>query len=531
VPKSSVDLTVSSHLTPHAHPELVFALIGPAGTDLRATFKHLKKALIDLGYRVPKHEIRLSKLIEEFLEESSGHLPEDERISALMEQGTRIREAAGHGGAVALLALAGIGRVRDTEFEGKSERNAYILHSLKHPEEVSTLRSVYGKGFFAISVYSPREARVDALAARITKSRHLDSRGARAKAEQLIEKDELEEGRSLGQDVKDAFPTADLFVDTTDHDLLQKNIHRFVELLFGHPYHTPTKDEYGMYHAKSAALRSSDLGRQVGASITTEDCDLIAVGCNDVPRAGGGLYWVGDKPDGRDFQLGGDSTNEQREQIIAELLSRFQQAGLLASNQDQIKTLVDSLLTGDKKNVLKGTQISSLLEFGRSVHAEMAALIDGARRGVAVKGACLYSTTFPCHLCAKHIIAAGIKRVVYIEPYPKSKARDLYSDSIVFAPTKPSSSKVSFEPFVGVAPRQYLDLFEMSGSESRKDASGKSIEWSKSVARPRVKRFITMNTYLLMEQKLVQELIPELGRKLGLTASLFNKPGAPNEKK
>ncbi|MDN3612645.1 hypothetical protein QWZ16_23945 [Vibrio ostreicida] len=26
---------------------------------------------------------------------------------------------------------------------------------------------------------------------------------------------------------------------------------------------------------------------------------------------------------------------------------------------------------------------------------------------------------FPCHNCAKHIVASGIKRVVYVEPYPK----------------------------------------------------------------------------------------------------------------
>ncbi|WP_310452726.1 anti-phage dCTP deaminase [Sulfuritalea sp.] len=514
--------TSSNHPVPNRHPELVFGLIGPAGTDLKGVFKVLRKALIDVGYHVPKSEIKLSKLIEEFLGRDFSNLPDDERVDNLMSEGTRIRECAGHGGAIALLALLGIDRARRTEFENIPEKNAYILHSLKHPEEVETLRNIYGKGFFAISAYSPRESRVDALAARITKSKHLNSTGARAKAEYLIERDEAEVGTTLGQDVKDAFPRADLFVDVTDKEQLERNIRRFVELIFGYPFHTPTRDEFGMYHARSAALRSSDLARQVGASIASKECDLISVGCNDVPKAGGGLYWPGDKPDGRDFQSGFDASNEQREQIIAEILSRFRTHGLLADNASEVKQLVEAMLVGNKRQVLKGTQVLGLIEFGRSVHAEMAAIIDASRRGVSVKNATLFTTTFPCHLCARHIIAAGIDRVVYIEPYPKSKAKDFYSDSIAFDPSKHTIGRVRFEPFVGVAPRLYMDIFEMQASDSRKDDSGRIVEWPKADPVPRVRRF--MNTYMLMEQKLIAEFIPELAKKLGVNSALFGQP-------
>ena len=69
-------------------------------------------------------------------------------------------------------------------------------------------------------------------------------------------------------------------------------------------------------------------------------------------------------------------------------------------------------------------------EFSRPVHAEMAALIDAARRGVPVNGHSLYVTTFPCHNCAKHIVAAGIQRVVYLEPYSKSRAGNLHREDI-----------------------------------------------------------------------------------------------------
>jgi deoxycytidylate deaminase len=79
---------------------------------------------------------------------------------------------------------------------------------------------------------------------------------------------------------------------------------------------------------------------------------------------------------------------------------------------------------------IRDSQLMDALEYGRAVHAEMSALCDAARCGCSVKGAILYCTTFPCHMCAKHIVAAGIAKVVFLEPYPKSLAFDLHADSI-----------------------------------------------------------------------------------------------------
>ena len=61
----------------------------------------------------------------------------------------------------------------------------------------------------------------------------------------------------------------------------------------------------------------------------------------------------------------------------------------------------------------------------------MEELLFCARNTVDTRRATLYTTTFPCHNCAKHIIAAGIARVVYVEPYPKSKAMEFHGDALV----------------------------------------------------------------------------------------------------
>ena len=53
-----------------------------------------------------------------------------------------------------------------------------------------------------------------------------------------------------------------------------------------------------------------------------------------------------------------------------------------------------------------------------AIHAEQNAIIQAAKLGVSIDGATLYCTHFPCTICAKIIINSGIKRIVYIHPYP-----------------------------------------------------------------------------------------------------------------
>ena len=127
------------------------------------------------------------------------------------------------------------------------------------------------------------------------------------------------------------------------------------------------------------------------------------------------------------------------------------------------------------------------LEYGRVVHAEMSALTDAARCGHPVKGAVLYSTTFPCHMCAKHIVAAGISKVVFLEPYPKSLAFDLHADSIKVEGGDRGHyhefPSVEFEHFYGVSPRRYREIFERG---KRKDESGAFTEYRDRTPRPMI---------------------------------------------
>ena len=64
-------------------------------------------------------------------------------------------------------------------------------------------------------------------------------------------------------------------------------------------------------------------------------------------------------------------------------------------------------------------------ELCTGLHAEQNAIIQAAVTGVSIAGATLYTTTFPCVTCAKMILAASIREVVYEEGYPDELGRFL----------------------------------------------------------------------------------------------------------
>ena len=63
----------------------------------------------------------------------------------------------------------------------------------------------------------------------------------------------------------------------------------------------------------------------------------------------------------------------------------------------------------------------------RTVHAEMNALIQAAKRGHPVEGATVYITNMPCTTCAKALITAGIKRVVVFADFHDTMATDFFA--------------------------------------------------------------------------------------------------------
>ncbi len=444
-------------------PEIVFGLVAAVGTPLNGVCKILEEEMEARQYTL--ETIRLSRFLrEKYLcfktpihKDINEDLNEYERLNILMDRGNELRSSTSSNEILALLASAEINSKRPNEEPYFLSGKAFLLHQLKHPDEVLWLRKIYGSAFHLIGVYSSEESRQNNL------RRHHGMNKEQVK--QVIERDEGEE-EEYGQKLRDTFYLADFFVEEkgNDQNYVVGQVRRYLKLLFAEEIITPVMDEYGMQLAYTASLRSADLSRQVGAAILNSYGEVISLGANEVPAPGGGQYWENSQDDHRDFKKGHDSNTKKRMEILTELLSVIEK---------EYETRL-SRITPAK---LKGTQFMNIMEYGRSVHAEMEAISSAARLGLSIRNCILYTTTFPCHNCAKHIVGVGIKRVVYIEPYPKSLAKDLHDDAIIFPEdNKRNENKVKFEPFVGVAPKKYWKLFSTQTEEGekleRKDMEG-----------------------------------------------------------
>ena len=416
-----------------------------------------------------------------------------------MDAGNELRSSNAND---AVVALRGIAHIRKLRAEITQDSNspasamAYIVRSLKRKEEVDLLRRVYGKAFTLISVYATQTTRVKNLALRFTRD-GMQSNDADEAALRVVNRDHKEEAKLHGQRVVDTFPLADFFATADTRTHMEPQFRRLTRLIFSDPYISPNRDEQGMFFAQAAALRSLDLSRQVGAAVLSPRGDVLATGCNDVPTFGGGLYWADDDEPMRDYELGYDSNSSIKAEIVADTIRKLRDDGWANEKYDGVsnETFANGALFGEGA-LLKQSRLSDLIEFGRAVHAEMDCITQAARLGISLKGSRLFSTTFPCHLCARHIVAAGVEEVVFIEPYEKSRTATLYRDSIVVEPHEQSKKRVNFISFVGAAPRRYMAYF--MNRTGRKTDDGKTLESSQITANPRLQRLVI--TYINAEE-------------------------------
>lgn len=465
-------------------PDLYIGLVCAAGTDLSEVKNQLQAQLSVVGYTyVP---VKVSSLISSLLDLEASE-DEHDRIKQLMAAGDSIREKSDNGHGVAAAVIAEIRRLRGDRGDLPASQ-AFVIDSFKNPAEVELFDKVYGRNYYTVSIYLPRDERISNLKNKIAKGRHEPPEEEhRLLAQTLVEDDEKGIGKK-DQNVRDTFPRADYFVNYKED--VSAQLRRFIELVFGEPFSTPSVDEYFMFLARATALRSCDLSRQVGAVIADGAGAVVATGCNEVPYPGGGFYHEGRSGkigDNRDHVKQLDPNYIEIQRTLIELMGVLKKADLI-DDKHKDADIVDRLLHGEYKQLMSNARIRNLIEFGRVVHAEMHAISQAATLGRSVSGSVLYCTTFPCHGCARHIIASGIKEVVYIEPYPKSLTQQLYGDEIEVAhrhlgPDGDTSlsEKVTFRAFHGIAPVLYQRVFAY---RDRKDSLGTIAEWQPRKAVP-----------------------------------------------
>ncbi len=491
--------------------ELIFGLVAPLGSDLDFVGGELSRALAKYGYQTKS--ISISQFLHERCNVWSGEVSpyRDKYIEDHQNAGNAFREDMKRADAAALGAIAAIRQQRTS----KLGRMAFVVRQFKTKAEVQLFRSIYGDRFVLIGVSAHIDKRIEALSRSIAISRGSDDNAwtkFQPDATKRIRVDESEE-KIYGQNVRDTFPLSDLFIelDVSDHrrrapaleERFRDDLGRFLELLFGKPDVPPTTEEFLMFQARAIALRSADRSRQVGAVIASWDGSVVSVGRNDDPLVGGGVF-------GGSLAYEEDPGSALKRLAITEVLKEL---------DDWLDPKVKEMPSGNRiqeaMKKLKDTQFMGLGEFGRMVHAELAAITDAAMRGVGTRGQVMFCTTFPCQNCAKHIMAAGIRVVVYLEPYPKSLIDQMYKDetqqiAMLALSSEELRKRVEEKPiklllctYIGVAPRRYGSLFAMP---KRKNEDGSKIAWEKATATPRIDPALAAEEYLAWEEEAVNAL-------------------------
>jgi len=235
----------------------------------------------------------------------------------------------------------------------------------------------------------------------------------------------IEEGQQVEKCVRDAD-----FVLWNDHlllrgtgehlgqdgslETLQSKVDRLLKTLGAPERFHPTFDEILMSQAVVASMYSQCMQRRVGAVLANTKGQVLAVGQNNVPfplqscRA----------------QIGRCHRREVRELQIADAVSHFVCSKCAGNLSLDLRCEKCGL---DHSAAFEGVRN---LDFCRAIHAEEAALLDLVHSGASTRdGLRLYSTTFPCALCAKKIVHAGVQSVVFIDPYQGTEAYSILRDT------------------------------------------------------------------------------------------------------
>jgi len=275
------------------------------------------------------------------------------------------------------------------------EKN-YVVDSIRNTNEILALRSRYGD-FFLLGINADQDIRWDRV-----KDIYDDDK----KKFEIDEERDKEEEFNNGQQVSKCFERADYVIINNEtihginqpHKLMKQEVERFLQLVNREGALSPNIDETAMVMAHAVAHRSTCCQRSVGAVIVDSEGSVFASGYNVVPKQSDTC---------QDF-VGQCYRKYLREQFKTKISTIISDSNI-----------VDAVYKEFKQRV-------KMLDYCRALHAEENAILSIARNGSssAIPNATLYTTTYPCNLCANKIASIGIMKVVFSAPYPMADAKD-----------------------------------------------------------------------------------------------------------
>lgn len=451
-----------------AKDRLIIGLTGSLGSGISTSAKYLVKILGSKVYKVtgegwdseePKEiqdrVYKFSGLIEEEAEKrgekrnSKGEFNRE----LLQKIGNEIRRDKGPG----YLAAEILNRISRIEEKIGGKRDyAIVIDGIKNSGEVAELRKYSNFFLFAI----------DAFLNKRWGRKKLDYNGNEIEFEEDDKRDH-NENIDYGQQVDKCVYLSDILInnDSDNKNELYHKILTYLVLIKKKNYSYPLPCETIMTQAYCESLKSSCIKRKVGAIIVNNG-KPIAYGYNDVPP--------NEIP--CEDKLKMCKRDEEKINLIKEL-KKCPYCGMEVEQTIECPGCHSFIKINDLTPKCQNPEcnldldidtfficrhcrvkiiekfIGKKSELCRAVHAEENAILQLSTLGISLNNmnATLYTTTFPCLQCANKIIAAGIKAVVYVEPYPIKDAWDLLVNSL-------GQKKV--EKFQGIKARAYFRVYD-----------------------------------------------------------------------
>jgi dCMP deaminase len=330
----------------------------------------------------------------------------------------------------------------------------FVLESFRNPIEAEYFRFKYYE-FYLISLSCDRDIRF----LRYCKTIRDNSKDHMEHSTQLKYSFKNSEDRDEGslnkkseiykQNVRGTVALSDLTLKNNETKKeLYKKILVYYSLIRQPGCFEPSNDEMFMQAAYSMSLRSRCISRKVGAIIVGENGYIIGGGWNDVS---GGQIGCGGRTINDVNKFGNvymplevKDVNIFKEFLITKYQDHPNFSFCYRSEYELFKTGIR-----DDNSTVKQQQ------YCRALHAEENALLQTAKiGGMGVRNGTLYTTTFPCELCAKKIYQSGIRKIIYNDPYPESLSEEIiFNDGI---------RTIIIEPFEGVKSHSYYRLFKPS---------------------------------------------------------------------
>jgi len=313
--------------------------------------------------------------------------------------------------------------VRETYKYLEEEKGSnFVIDSIRNPEEVKYLKEKYPM-FFLFGIYADAEIRWE----RVKKEYY----GDKGKFEEDDKRDAWEPIEN-GQRVRDCYLMSDVII-CNNAEILDNNeaekvmaqlINEYISMIKKEKEFSPSEKETIMAMAYANSYRSSCLRRKVGAIIIDSAGNVFSSGYNEIP---------------------------QKDQTCKKLYGDCYRNHLRKGIKDKLRTIIrDEQQIEEINTVFK--ENFKILDHCRALHAEENAILNVARFGssAVLRDATLYTTTYPCNLCANKIVTVGIKKIVYLEPYPQKEARETILNS---------KEKIIEEPFNGVLFNGYFRFY------------------------------------------------------------------------